>query len=94
MDREKLIDNGFKKSRHSDESAPEYEKLVPVKSLSEPVRTLFNGTDVNESDVATVWVVPHEGVGITVWDCNAHYGVYGFDDPVGKAILQDAGIAL
>jgi len=85
---DKLLASGFIEPVPDTE---EYQKEVPVKALSEPVRALFAGTDVEDVDTATVWIDPDQGVGISVWDCNAHYGFYDFDDAIGQAILRDAG---
>ncbi|BBB64225.1 hypothetical protein UNDKW_5952 (plasmid) [Undibacterium sp. KW1] len=89
---ERLIAAGFKKRASSDGSAQEFLKTVPVKFLSKEIRDLFKGTDVNDSDIATVWIEMEVGVGISVWDCNAHYGTYSFEEPLGRLILQGAGL--
>ncbi|MFL9921590.1 hypothetical protein PQR75_40815 [Paraburkholderia fungorum] len=85
---EHLLAHGFEKDRQSEE----WHKPVPVCSLSSSVRSLFQGTDVNDEDMAVVWVVFPDEVGISVWDCNAHKGVFDFSDATGVAILRDAGI--
>lgn len=66
IDLEKIVASGFERIRQSDEGEPAFTKTVPVKFLSEIVRSLFHGTDVSDSDVASVWIEPADGVGISV----------------------------